>query len=589
MAGKVESTAVGADKTTLSLAAVQFSTPPLRITSAALWLVMKHRDTRHYGKLIDFVDMVCDAAPEILSYRHRAKLTLGLRAKIILEKMVHSACPADIEAELERVGPPSVPSDQQLTKQDKKKVLESVENFKNLILSLVKCKKMRSHYLQNCLHVEYGEEFLQALEKLLWEFLVRLDETMSVPNFNQVVSTLNELPEELQKSLKENTDHHLFKNLLHYHKTVDSYLGDQEIPHGSNNYCAVSPGKCSSQSPENSFSGLQPAKSKNSMTVHSEKKSVPCELFYRSCNKKSPSRKSWRPHCHCDRSIIYSDSDAECDSEDHSCRSVEKQCSASCSLGRKPSSDRYGKMGSMRSPGHHAIRKSSQLKGLDSIKCNFQNISAFSRNKCCLKQCEGCVKANQSSKKSGKCLSNGSCCHSSQDHESNIDYLQKNLAASCLSRKPIVLIHRLDFGVLPSNYVHCTLAEEVNTLDHHDHVPDLFTVPLSPQKRQHGNDIIINSSKVWASSGKRRKLEEKENCFDQMELERKSTVPQEPATVSQTPLDISDDVILDSEDEMTKSFKSRLFFKRYQKTKYNTFIPTLKEFLKPVSAKPQLN
>ncbi|XP_039603836.1 uncharacterized protein LOC120525529 isoform X1 [Polypterus senegalus] len=587
MARKVESTAVGADITTLSLAAIQFSTPPLRITSAALWLVMKHRDTRNYGKLIDFVDMVCDAAPEILSYRHRAKLTLGLRAKIILEKMVHSACPADIEAELERVVPPSVPSDQ-LTKQDKKKVLESVENFKNLILSLVKCKKMRSHYLQNCLHVEYGEEFLQALEKLLWEFLVRLDETMSVPNFNQVVSALNELPEELQKSLKENTDHHLYKNLLHYHKTVDSYLGDQEIPHGSNNYCAVSPGKCSSQSPENSFSGLQPAKSKNSMTVHSEKKSVPCELFYRSCNKKSPSRKAWKPHCHYDRSIIYSDSDAECDSEDSSYRLVEKQCSASCSLGRKPSSDRYGKMGSMGSPGHHAIRKSSQLKGLDSIKCNFQNISAFSRNKCCSKQCEGCVKANQSSKKAGKYLSNGSCCQSSQDHESNIDYLQKNLAASCLIRKPIVLIHRLDFGVLPSNHVHCTLAQEVNPLDHHDHMPDVFTVPLSPQKRQHGNDIIINSSKVWASSGKRRKLEEKENCFDQMELERKSTVPQEPATVSQTPLDISDDVILDSEDEMTKSFKSRLFFKRYQKTKYNTFIPTLKEFLKPVSSKPQL-
>lgn len=36
--------------------------------------------------------------------------------------------------------------------------------------------------------MEYGPVFDQELEKLLWEFLIRLDQLLPVPNLAQVVS-----------------------------------------------------------------------------------------------------------------------------------------------------------------------------------------------------------------------------------------------------------------------------------------------------------------------------------------------------------------------------------------------------------------
>ncbi|MGH0175218.1 UNVERIFIED_CONTAM: hypothetical protein FKN15_069393, partial [Acipenser sinensis] len=65
----------------LSLAALRLLAPPIRLVSAAMWRVVSRREARHYGKVVEFVEMVFEVAPEILNYRHRAKITLGLRAK----------------------------------------------------------------------------------------------------------------------------------------------------------------------------------------------------------------------------------------------------------------------------------------------------------------------------------------------------------------------------------------------------------------------------------------------------------------------------------------------------------------------------
>lgn len=49
--------------------------------SAVMWEVVRQRNIKHYGKLEEFVSMVTDAVPELMSKREGRLLSLGLRAR----------------------------------------------------------------------------------------------------------------------------------------------------------------------------------------------------------------------------------------------------------------------------------------------------------------------------------------------------------------------------------------------------------------------------------------------------------------------------------------------------------------------------
>lgn len=50
--------------------------------SAVMWEVVQQRNIKHYGKLEEFVSMVTDAVPELMSKREGRLLSLGLRARV---------------------------------------------------------------------------------------------------------------------------------------------------------------------------------------------------------------------------------------------------------------------------------------------------------------------------------------------------------------------------------------------------------------------------------------------------------------------------------------------------------------------------
>lgn len=50
--------------------------------SAVMWEVVRQRNIKHYGKLEEFVSMVTDAVPELMSKREGRLLSLGLRARV---------------------------------------------------------------------------------------------------------------------------------------------------------------------------------------------------------------------------------------------------------------------------------------------------------------------------------------------------------------------------------------------------------------------------------------------------------------------------------------------------------------------------
>ncbi|KAM4623637.1 uncharacterized protein ACJ7VT_004683 [Polymixia lowei] len=70
---------------TLPLSCLRLLVPPLRLVSAAIWKTIMQKVVADYGMLEEFVSMITDVVPELLTSRQRAQLILGLRAKLILE------------------------------------------------------------------------------------------------------------------------------------------------------------------------------------------------------------------------------------------------------------------------------------------------------------------------------------------------------------------------------------------------------------------------------------------------------------------------------------------------------------------------
>ncbi|MED6237152.1 hypothetical protein ATANTOWER_019821 [Ataeniobius toweri] len=71
--------------------------PPLRLLTAAMWQVIQQQSVKHYGMLEEFVSLVTEAVPQLLTDRQRGLLLLALRAKVTLSD------PADDQAHLERI------------------------------------------------------------------------------------------------------------------------------------------------------------------------------------------------------------------------------------------------------------------------------------------------------------------------------------------------------------------------------------------------------------------------------------------------------------------------------------------------------
>lgn len=69
-------------ETNVTLSTLRLLVPPLRLLSAAMWQLAKQKDVMNYEKLQEFVFMVTEAVPGLISNIQRAQLILGLRARV---------------------------------------------------------------------------------------------------------------------------------------------------------------------------------------------------------------------------------------------------------------------------------------------------------------------------------------------------------------------------------------------------------------------------------------------------------------------------------------------------------------------------
>ncbi|XP_064196743.1 zinc finger protein 572-like isoform X1 [Anguilla rostrata] len=63
----------------LLVSSLHLLVPPLQLLSAAMWQVLQQQVVLHYGKLEEFVSLVMETFPELLSESQRTELTLGLQ------------------------------------------------------------------------------------------------------------------------------------------------------------------------------------------------------------------------------------------------------------------------------------------------------------------------------------------------------------------------------------------------------------------------------------------------------------------------------------------------------------------------------
>ncbi|XP_040886126.1 uncharacterized protein zgc:113263 isoform X2 [Toxotes jaculatrix] len=251
--------------------------PPLQLLSAAMWQVVQQGLVDHYGMLEEFVTMVTELVPELMSYSQRAQLILGLRARLVLE-MCRGEDPADmqtIQPHLDRIkAPVSTAKDHHVTINQ---VEESEVNFVELVHSLLEDPSERKYFFQvristhflftEVFPVYFGPKYDVALEMLVWEFISRLDELLPVPDFTQLAALAGDAPSFLEDCLQSFFPPEDMKVVLEHHRNLghfeekdprllpmdDCILSSLSLPPGTKsvmNTTSCSPALKDSASPE---------------------------------------------------------------------------------------------------------------------------------------------------------------------------------------------------------------------------------------------------------------------------------------------------------------------------------------------------
>ncbi|XP_069798620.1 TERF1-interacting nuclear factor 2-like [Narcine bancroftii] len=164
----------------------------LQVTALAVWCAILRRDTASYSRVVEFLETVSGAVPTLVTHRHLSKLLLGLRAKIILEMFLQDCPSDDIRSQLGVLFPQDNLLCSAETDQESQKVCEIQKQFRDLVLHLLSNPAFRASFLEVEVREQYGDEFLNALERLLWEYLMRLWRTQEKLSLHQDQRLLRE-------------------------------------------------------------------------------------------------------------------------------------------------------------------------------------------------------------------------------------------------------------------------------------------------------------------------------------------------------------------------------------------------------------
>nr|XP_034354566.1 TERF1-interacting nuclear factor 2 isoform X1 [Arvicanthis niloticus] len=157
----------------------------LRFAAAASWLVVRGRRVEHFSRVVEFLQSLRAAAPGLVCYRHHERLCMGLKAKVVVELILQERPWAQVLNALNH----HFPESRTQTKQDRK-LLEAQENFCLLVKQLSE-DPASSLQVRMELEQDYGEPFLVAMEKLLFEYLCQLEKALPTVRAQELQDALS--------------------------------------------------------------------------------------------------------------------------------------------------------------------------------------------------------------------------------------------------------------------------------------------------------------------------------------------------------------------------------------------------------------
>ncbi|XP_055738633.1 zinc finger protein Xfin-like isoform X2 [Salvelinus fontinalis] len=222
----------------LPLSSLRLLVPPLRLVSAALWQVVQQRDVMDYGLVEEFVTTVLEIVPDMMSYRERVQLIMGLRAQLVLElcRSDHLANPETIQPHLNRMNTCIIThSDKEISDPE----MEASElTFRKLIQTLLEDPVEKEHFFQNIFPEEFGPKYDSALQTLVWEFLSRLEKLLPAPTLQQTASWFLPDPSVLEECVQCVSHPQPLKTLLQHHNNTCGHVDTNALSSGDNQILA---------------------------------------------------------------------------------------------------------------------------------------------------------------------------------------------------------------------------------------------------------------------------------------------------------------------------------------------------------------
>ncbi|KAM8909197.1 uncharacterized protein AB9W97_006148 isoform 2-T2 [Spinachia spinachia] len=213
----------------LPLSSLRLMASPLQLTYSYIWQVIRQRNVKQYGKVEEFVTMVTQTVPELISFKQTAQLVLGLRARIILDLLQKDGPPDSraIQTLINRLKVSSSIGDPEVEK--------SQTNFMVLVQNLLKNPAERKRFFQDVFPVQYGIKFDTALQALTASLVCKLEQVLPVPNLSQLGAMISADLAVLEacggfipdtRDLKTLLLHQQAKGLLGVKATVSSSVGN---------------------------------------------------------------------------------------------------------------------------------------------------------------------------------------------------------------------------------------------------------------------------------------------------------------------------------------------------------------------------
>ncbi|MGH0123689.1 UNVERIFIED_CONTAM: hypothetical protein FKN15_028920 [Acipenser sinensis] len=120
-----------------------------------MWCVMKSEDVEHYPKILEFLEWSHKENPDLVCFRHYIKMCTALKAKIIVNMLVKQHNLLNILKSLNEFFPENGLQYAQATRRDIKKLKLCFQQFRKLVLRMIRDESFRKQYIEVDLENEY--------------------------------------------------------------------------------------------------------------------------------------------------------------------------------------------------------------------------------------------------------------------------------------------------------------------------------------------------------------------------------------------------------------------------------------------------